>query len=77
MRSALWSCMMVSKPARPGATIFGPPLNPAKKCGSTKPVVMRTSASIHALSSHTGMPLDDSPTYSSVSESNALWFTTL
>ena len=25
----------------PGATIFGPPEKPAKKCGSTKPVVMR------------------------------------
>ena len=24
---------------------FGPPLNPAKKCGSIKPVMMRTSAS--------------------------------
>ena len=45
MRSALCSASTVSSPARPGATIFGPPLNPAKKCGSTKPVVMRTSAS--------------------------------
>ena len=36
-------------PARPGAIILGPPLNPAKKCGSTKPVVMRRSAFTHSL----------------------------
>jgi hypothetical protein len=34
----------VFRPTSPGATILAPPLNPAKKCGSTKPVVMRTSA---------------------------------
>ena len=37
IRRALWSASVVSSPARPGATIFGPPLKPAKKCGSTKP----------------------------------------
>ena len=31
-----------------------PAREPAKKCGSTKPVVMRTSASTHSLFSHTG-----------------------
>ena len=45
MRRALWSARVVESPARPGATIFGPPLKPAKKCGSTKPVVIRISAS--------------------------------
>ena len=68
--------MMVSKPARPGATIFGPPLNPAKKCGSTNPVVIRTSAASHVLFSQTGIPSGVSPTLSNISESKALWFTT-
>ena len=54
MRHALWSASVVSSPARPGAFSFGPPLKPAKKCGSTNPVVMRTSASIHSRLSHTG-----------------------
>ena len=44
MRRASCSVMTVARPASPGATIFGPPLNPAKKCGSTNPVVIRTSA---------------------------------
>ena len=44
MRAASCSVSVVSRPARPGATSFGPPEKPAKKCGSTKPVVMRTSA---------------------------------
>ena len=40
-------------PARPGVTSFGPPLKPAKKCGSTKPVVMRRSAcDPHAVDPH-------------------------
>jgi hypothetical protein len=33
---------------------FRPPEKPAKKCGSTKPVVIRLSASTHSLQSHTG-----------------------
>ena len=45
IRRALCSASTVSSPASPGATILGPPLNPAKKWGSTKPVVIRTSAS--------------------------------
>ena len=45
MREASCSTSVVSRPARPGAIIFGPPEKPAKKWGSTKPVVMRTSAS--------------------------------
>ena len=28
---ASWSTIVVTRPARPGATIFGPPLKPAKK----------------------------------------------
>ena len=48
IRRALWSSSTVSIPARPGATIFGPPLNPAKKWGSTNPVVIRRSASTHS-----------------------------
>ena len=54
MRAASCSVSVVSSPASPGATSFGPPEKPAKKCGSTKPVVMRTSASTHSLFSHTG-----------------------
>ena len=34
---ALCRAMMVSNPARPGATILGPPLNPAKKWGLDEP----------------------------------------
>ena len=44
----------MSSPASPGATIFGPPLNPAKKCGSTNPVVIRRSAATHSRFSETG-----------------------
>ena len=52
--AASCSASMVSSPASPGATIFGPPLKPAKKCGSTKPVVMRRSAATHSRASATG-----------------------
>ena len=54
MRAASCSVSTVSSPARPGATIFGPPEKPAKKCGSTKPVVILTSASSHSRFSQTG-----------------------
>ena len=54
MRGSLCSSPMVSSAARPGATIFGPPEKPAKKCGSTKPSVMRASASRKARSTNTG-----------------------
>ena len=43
MRAAECRSSTVSSAARPGATIFGPPEKPAKKCGSMKPVVIRTS----------------------------------
>ena len=56
MRRASCSVITVRSPARPGTTIFGPPLKPAKKCGSTKPVVMRTSASTHTRFSSSGTP---------------------
>ena len=59
IRRALWSSRVVAMPASPGATILGPPLNPAKKCGSTKPVVIRRSAATHSRSSRTGT----SPTF--------------
>ena len=45
MRRGWWASRMVSVAARPGHTALGPPLNPAKKWGSTNPVMMRTSAS--------------------------------
>ncbi len=54
IRRALCSASMVSSPARPGATIFGPPLNPAKKCGSTNPVVIRRSAASHSRARNSG-----------------------
>ena len=38
MRAGLCASRMVSVAARPGHTPLGPPLKPAKKCGSTKPV---------------------------------------
>ena len=46
--AASCSTSTVSSPARPGATSFGPPEKPAKKCGSTNPVVIRTSAAAHS-----------------------------
>ena len=62
IRLASWSVITVSRPARPGATIFGPPLKPAKKCGSTKPVVMRMSACRNSRFRYTGTPVDVRPT---------------
>ena len=44
MRAGLWASMMVEVAARPGQAPLGPPLHPAKKWGSTKPVRMRRSA---------------------------------
>ena len=73
--SASCSRMMVRKPASPGATILGPPLKPAKKCGSTNPVVMRTSASTQVRFSHTGMPPSTSPRDTSRASSKASWTT--
>ena len=74
--SASWSRIVVLIPARPGATSFGPPLKPAKKCGSTKPVVMRTSASTQRRLSQTGTRGSSSPRYARPASSNALWLTT-
>ena len=61
MRGPSCSVKIVSSPARPGATSFGPPLNPAKKCGSTKPVVILTSASTQARFNQTGTPRPSTP----------------
>ena len=66
IRAASWSTRVVSRPARPGATSFGPPEKPAKKCGSTNPVVMRTSARAHSLFSHTGTSAPKRPIHVSV-----------
>ncbi len=44
-RAGLWASRMVAVSASPGQTPFGPPLQPAKKWGSTNPVTMRTAAS--------------------------------
>ncbi len=75
MRLASCSASVVSRPAKPGATSFGPPENPAKKCGSTKPVVIRTSASTHSRLSWTGTPSPMVPRSTSVAGSRASWFT--
>ena len=76
MRAASWRVSVVSRPARPGATSFGPPEKPAKKCGSTNPVVMRTSASTHSLFSHTGTSAPKRPIQVSDAASRASWLTT-
>ena len=47
--SKLCNFIIVWSPAKPGATSFDPPENPAKKCGSTNPVVIFTSASTQCL----------------------------
>ena len=65
MRAALCNASTVSRPASPGATIFGPPLNPAKKWGSTKPVVMRTSDASQVRFSSTGTSPSCQPSHSS------------
>ena len=76
INGALCSAIMVSNPASPGATIFGPPLNPAKKCGSTNPVVMRMSASTQCEFSHMGKPPEVLPRCVRPSPSKAEWLTT-
>ena len=54
IRGSLCSSWIVSIAASPGATIFGPPEKPAKKCGSVKPSVIRASASRNARSTRAG-----------------------
>ena len=72
MRWASCRTITVFKPASPGATIFGPPLKPAKKCGSTNPAVMRTSAASQRVLRNTGTPVFVSPTRVSVASSRLL-----
>ena len=67
--------IVVLNPASPGATSLGPPLKPAKKCGSTNPVVMRKAASTQCRFSHTGTRGSTSPRWTSPSSSKALWLT--
>ena len=76
IRAALWSTRTVSRPASPGVTSFGPPLKPAKKCGSTNPVVIRRSASTQRRLIQTGTPSPCSPRKTSESLSRASWLTT-
>ena len=66
----------MSSAASPGVTSFGPPLKPAKKWGSTKPVVMRRSACTHSVLSQTGTPSPCSPIQVSDEGSRASWLTT-
>ena len=75
MREASCRTRTVSSAASPGATSLGPPENPAKKCGSTKPVVIRTSASVHSRFSHTGTPAPKVPIQASRRRSRASWLT--
>ncbi len=76
MRRASCRVSTVSSPASPGATSLGPPEKPAKKCGSTKPVVMRTSASTHSRLRNTGTPSPCTPRSTSEESSRASWLTT-
>src|SRR5579862_9179064 len=76
MRSASWRTSVVSRPASPGATSFGPPEKPAKKCGSVKPVTILKSASSHARLSQTGTLLPKRPSQVSEPSSRASWLTT-
>ena len=75
-RRASCSTSTVSRPARPGVTILGPPLKPAKKCGSTKPVVSRTSASVHSRLRKSGTPSPTDPRSTRASRSRATWLIT-
>jgi hypothetical protein len=65
----------VSSAASPGATSFGPPENPAKKCGSTNPVVIRTSASLHSRFSQTGTSRPNVARHTIVSGARESWLT--
>ena len=76
IRLASCSVSTVSRPASPGAAIFGPPLNPAKKWGSTNPVVIRTSAASHCRLSQTGTSLPCRPHQTRDASSRASWLTT-
>ena len=76
IRRASCRTSTVPSPASPGATIFGPPLKPAKKCGSTNPVVILTSALIQARFRCTGTPVVVVPTNSSEASSRLSWLTT-
>ncbi|CFO28750.1 Uncharacterised protein [Staphylococcus aureus] len=53
---ALWKVIIVSIPAIPGMIPLGPPENPAKKCGSIKPVTILKSASTYDLFRYTSHP---------------------
>ena len=56
MKRALWNVRIVPRARRPGAITLRPPDQPAMKCGSTRPVAMRRSASTKRRSSFTGVP---------------------
>ena len=62
MKRALWKVVMVSAWATPGAITLRPPDQPAMKCGSTRPVAMRRSASMKRRSSRTTVPRSVVPT---------------
>ena len=63
-------------PATPGTSPLMPPLNPAKKCGSMKPVTMRTSASTAILLTRAGVPSRIVPSWTSIFSSSHSWLTT-
>ena len=75
MNRALWKVVMVSACAIPGAMTFLPPEYPAMKCGSTRPVAMRMSASTNRLSRRTTVPRDVVPTWTWSSSFRAKWLT--
>ena len=66
MLRTLWLASIVFVPAHPGMIPFGPPLKPAKKCGSMKPVTIRRSASTTRRLSVAGVPSFISPTVTDV-----------
>ena len=57
MFSQPWLLTTVSVCATPGMMPFGPPLNPAKKCGSMNPVMIRTSALARCVLMSAGAPV--------------------
>ena len=62
MFSGRWLAITVSSEAQPGMMPLIPPLNPAKKCGSMKPVMIRTSASTSSRLRRAGDPFRIAPT---------------
>ena len=60
-----WNSRTLSTSSRPGQMLFRPPETPAMRCGSTRPVSMRKSASTYSRFIETSTPRAERPTWTS------------